>query len=85
MQVDVTVWQAFWLISVVFLILAVVPTIALAEIGLRGKVALELFGLYSMNNVGIITASVGIWFVNLVVPALLGSILIFRIKIFKNK
>ena len=85
MQVNVTVWQAFWLISVIFLVLAVVPTIALAEIGIRGKVSLELFGLFSINTIGIITASVGIWFVNLVIPSLLGSILIFRIKIFKNR
>lgn len=85
MQVDVTVWQAFWLISVVFLILAVVPTIALAEIGIRGKIGLELFGLFSTNSVGIITASVGIWIINLVIPALLGSMLIFRTKIFKNR
>jgi len=85
MQVEVTVWQAFWLISVVFLVLAVVPTIALAEIGIRGKISLELFGLFSLNNIGIIAASVGIWCINLVIPSLLGSILILRIKIFKNK
>ncbi len=85
MQVDVSVWQAFWLISVIFLILAVVPTIALAEIGIRGTISIELFGLFCTNNVGIITASLGIWFINLVIPSLLGSILIFRIKIFKNK
>ncbi|MEO5998030.1 MAG: lysylphosphatidylglycerol synthase domain-containing protein [Chitinophagaceae bacterium] len=85
MQVEVTVWQAFWLVSVLFLVLAVVPTIALAEIGIRGKISLELFGLFSINNIGIISASVGIWFINLVIPALLGSILILRIKIFKNK
>lgn len=85
MQVSVTVWQAFWLISVMFLVLAVVPTIALAEIGIRGKVSVELFGLFSGNTIGIITASFGIWLINLVVPSLLGSILIFRIKIFKNK
>jgi hypothetical protein len=85
MQVQVTVWQAFWLVSVMFLVLAVVPTIALAEIGIRGKLSLELFGLFSLNNIGIITASVGIWCINLVIPSLIGSILIFRIKIFKNK
>ena len=85
MQVDVTVWQTFWLISVVFLVLAVVPTIALAEVGIRGKISLELFGLFSINNIGIITASVGIWCINLVIPSLLGSLLILRIKIFKNK
>ncbi len=85
MQVDVTVWQAFWLISVIFLIMAFVPTIALAEIGLRGEVSLELLGLFSVNKIGIIAASVGIWGINLVIPALLGSLLILRIKIFKNK
>lgn len=85
LQVDVTVWQAFWLISVVFLVLAVVPTIALAEIGIRGKVSMEIFGLFSINNIGVLIASVGIWAINLAIPALLGSLLILRIKIFKNK
>lgn len=85
MQVDVTVWQAFWLISVIFLVMAVIPTVALAEIGLRGKVSLELFGLFSSNNLGVIAASIGIWAINLIIPALMGSLLILRIKIFKNK
>jgi len=85
MEVDVTLWQSFWLTSVAFLIMALVPTIALAEIGIRGKISLELFGLFSVNTIGIITASVGIWAINLVVPALIGSLLILRIKIFKNK
>ncbi len=81
MQVSVTVWQAFWLIAIMFLLLALIPTIALAEIGVRGKVSLALFGLFSANSVGIVTASVGIWFINLVIPALFGSLLILGIKI----
>lgn len=85
MQVDVSLWQAFWLITVIYLVLAVVPTIALAELGLRGKVSLELFGLVSANNIGIIAATVGIWTVNLIVPALIGSLFVLRIKIFKNQ
>jgi len=85
MQVEVSVWQAFWLVTVMFLILAVVPTIALAEVGLRGQVSLELFGLFSSNKIAIIAAAAGIWFINLIVPALMGSLLILSIKIFKNK
>jgi hypothetical protein len=85
LQVDVTVWQAFWLTTVMFLVLAIVPSIALADIGIRGKVSLELFGLFSLNKLGIIAASVSMWAINLVIPALMGSILILRIKIFKNK
>ncbi|HUP13679.1 MAG TPA: hypothetical protein VM187_15765, partial [Niastella sp.] len=85
MDIEVTVWQAFWLMTVVFLVLAVVPTIALAEIGLRGEVSLELFGLFSNNKIGIVASSVGIWVINLIIPALLGSLLILRTKIFKIK
>src|SRR5690606_38464307 len=80
MQVDISGWQAFWLISVLFLILAVVPTIALADIGIRGKASLELLGLFSANKLGIVTASLGIWAINLLLPALIGSILIVGIK-----
>ena len=85
MQVEVTAGQAFWLISVLFLLLAVIPTIALADLGIRGQASLELFGLFSPNKLGIITASAGIWCINLVFPALIGSVLIAGIKIFDNK
>lgn len=85
LNVGVSVWQAFWLTTVSFLIMAVFPTIALAEIGIRGKVSIALFGLFSTNSIGIVTAAVGIWAINLVIPALTGSLLILRIKIFSNK
>ncbi|MBC8035203.1 MAG: flippase-like domain-containing protein, partial [Chitinophagaceae bacterium] len=85
MQVEIGGWQAFWLISVLFLIMAVIPTIALADLGIRGQASLELFGLFSANKLGIITASAGIWCINLVLPALIGSILIAGIKIFDTK
>lgn len=84
MQVDISVWQTFWLISVMFLVLAFLPTMALAEVGLRGKLSIELFGLFSVNSIGILAAAVGIWAINLIIPALLGSLLILRIKIFKK-
>ena len=73
------------LVAVFFMVLAMVPTIALAELGYRGKLSLELFGLVSLNQVSIIAATVGIWFINLIVPAILGSILILGLRLFKQK
>ncbi|PWT95110.1 MAG: hypothetical protein C5B52_18665 [Bacteroidetes bacterium] len=78
-------WQAFWLIGVLYLVLAVVPTIALLELGIRGKASILLFKLYSSNSVGIYATATGIWLVNLVVPALAGSLLIIGVKIFNEK
>lgn len=73
-----------WLISLQFLIMAIIPSIALADIGIRGKLALELFGMISTNQLGIISAALGIWLINLVVPAILGSLLIIRIKLIRK-
>lgn len=78
-------WQAFWMVSLQFLLLAIVPTIALAELGLRNEIAIKLLGLFSANTVGIFFTTFGIWIVNLLLPALAGSLLILRIKIFKNR
>jgi Lysylphosphatidylglycerol synthase TM region len=84
-DVQVSVWQAFWLVSVLYLVLAIVPTIALAEVGVRGEVSLILFALVSSNKIGIISAATGIWFINLVIPAIAGSLLFLGIKIFSDK
>lgn len=83
--VDAAVWHSFWLICVLYLVLAITPTIALAEAGLRGQVSLVLFTLVSENKFGIVGAATGIWFINLVIPALIGSLLFVSLKIFSDK
>jgi MFS family permease len=84
---EVTIpWQdAASLVSVMFLVLAIVPTIALAELGFRGKVSLQLFGLLSANTVGIIATAAGIWIINLIIPAIGGSLFLLGIRLFRNK
>ncbi len=78
--------QVFWSISVVFLVLAIVPTIALiTELGVRWKVSLELVQLFSNNLVGILATSLMIWIINLVIPALIGSLLILNVRLFRNR
>lgn len=85
-DVDVSLWQGWWAVSVSFLVMATIPTIALfTDLGLRGKVSLMLVGLFSQNSLGISLTAVSIWFINLIIPALAGSLLILSIKkIFKN-
>jgi hypothetical protein len=80
-NVDVSWWQSLWTVSVSFLVMAVIPTIALfTDLGLRGEVNLKLIGLFSSNNLGIGLTSVTIWFINLIIPAVAGSLLILGIK-----
>ena len=83
--VDVTWWQGFWSVSITFLVLAIIPTIALVELGLRGEISLKILNLFSQNGLGIGLTTATIWLINLVIPAMIGSLLILSIKIFKNK
>lgn len=80
MQVEQNVWTGLWIITVMFWILAIIPTFAIAELGIRGTVAKTLF-YYSTNVLGILTVTFAIWFINLFIPALIGSLLILGIKI----
>lgn len=84
LHVEILWITAFWIISILFLVLAIVPSFAIADLGIRGKFSTELLSMYSANVIGIIGTTFGIWFINLFVPALLGSLFILSIKIFKD-
>lgn len=73
------------LTAVKFLFLAVIPTIPVAELGVRGEISKQLFGLISANTLGIIFTAAIIWLINRVIPAFAGTIFILGIKLFKNK
>jgi hypothetical protein len=68
--------------AVMFLILAVVPTISLAEIGIRGQVGLFVFQLFTSQSLAILLATAAIWVINIILPALAGSLILLGVKLF---
>jgi hypothetical protein len=73
------------LTAILFLILAIIPTLTLAELGIRGKVSLFLFGMFSANTMGILAAAGGIWLLNLIIPACLGGLILLRLQYFRKR
>ncbi|HEX6333765.1 MAG TPA: lysylphosphatidylglycerol synthase domain-containing protein [Flavisolibacter sp.] len=84
-EVSVGTVLSAWVMSVVFLALAVVPSITLVELGVRGQITLQLMGIFSPNALGIGLATVSIWFINLIFPAVIGSLLILNHRIFRKQ
>jgi hypothetical protein len=76
--------DALVLIMTMLFVISVIPTIAITEIGVRGSVALFLFGLISSNTVGILSATFVMWIINLLLPALIGTAFIFTLKFFRK-
>lgn len=85
LQVEVGWQQGFWLITILYLVMAIVPSFAIADLGIRGKFSTELLSLYSANIIGILGTTFGIWFINLFIPALAGSYFIISKRIFKER
>jgi uncharacterized membrane protein YbhN (UPF0104 family) len=83
--VEIDWWQTFWSVSVVFLVIAIIPSVAvLTELGVRWETSIEILQLFSSNAAGILATSLAVWMINLVIPALIGSLLIFGLKFFRN-
>ncbi len=85
MQIEIPVVEAYWLISILYLILALIPTVTLLELGVRGKTGIVLLQGFSSNTIGIYTGGMAVWFINLIIPALVGSFLAAGLKLFNTK
>ncbi len=83
-EVHVSYIDAFILTTTMLFVISVIPTIAITEIGVRGSVAIFLFGLISSNTAGILSATFVMWVINLLLPALIGTAFIFTLKFFRK-
>ncbi|MDP7197522.1 MAG: hypothetical protein QF864_15220, partial [SAR202 cluster bacterium] len=82
--VDITYFDAIILTMVMLFVISVIPTIAITEIGVRGSVSIFLFGLISTNSAGVLSATFVMWVINLLLPAIIGTIFVFTLKFFRR-
>lgn len=78
-EVGVSVFEMVTLISVMYLVTSIIPGFAISELALRGSVAMELFPETYAS--GVLGASVSIWLINIVSPAIIGAFAFLYIKI----
>ncbi len=79
--VSLSFFQGLVSISLIYFIMTIIPVISLFEFGIRGSVAILILGVYTPFSLGIISASILLWIINLALPALVGSFLLYRYKI----
>ena len=61
--------------------MALIPSITLAELGIRGSVIIYFTELFISDFTGTLSASIVLWFINLAIPAIIGSFFMYRIKV----
>lgn len=65
--------------SVMLLWLAVIPTVSIVELGLRWQFSIFLLSPFTSNVLGLTMAVTFVWLLNLILPALVGAFLLFRV------
>lgn len=84
-EINITFFDGLLMSFVFFLSIAVIPSFAFAELGIRGKMSLFLFSSFSSNAIGIIMAIFILWCINLLVPALFGYFILLKNKLLLKK
>lgn len=75
--------ETIQMISIIYLALAIIPTFALSEIGVRSSVALYYLGSIISNPVSITLATLSIWIINIAIPSVIGSVFFLSVR-FRN-
>lgn len=84
--------EGYLLISLIFLTLTVIPSFTFAEIGIRGSVSLFITRFYFSNHqielhsqtLVVLSISTLLWLMNIIFPAIVGSLGIFQMKFFRK-
>ncbi len=70
------------LVPILFFVQSTLPSLDLLDIGIRSVTALFFFEYVTTQKTAVVACIASIWLINIVVPAILGSYLVFKLNIF---
>ncbi|MDB4918899.1 hypothetical protein [Mucilaginibacter sp.] len=79
---QIPLYQMSLLMFVFFFIQSAIPSLDLLDIGVRSITADKLFSYVTDQHIAIVVAVSLIYIINLIIPAVLGSIFVFKLKFF---
>ncbi len=84
-NINISFLQSLIASAITFYVSTIIPTFAIAEIGIRGSVAVIFLGFFSSMYSEIILASTLLWLINIGLPAVIGNIFIVKHKVSNTK
>jgi len=79
---QIPMYEVFLMVFIVFFIQSAVPSLDIFDIAVRSAVATTVFAYVTDQHVAIIAAFASIWLINLIFPAIIGSVFTLNIKFF---
>jgi uncharacterized membrane protein YbhN (UPF0104 family) len=81
---EIPAYQTYLFVFIVFFVQSALPSIDLLDIGVRTATADTLFAYVTNQHLAAIAAVASIWFINLIVPAVIGSVFVLKVRFFDN-
>lgn len=78
--ITVSLSQALIAIPTMYLLITFTPSLAASEPAVRGSYAVLVFSIFSSNEIGIMLTGILIWLINFVVPMVVGTVGIAKVK-----
>jgi len=82
--VDVYYLNAMAVITSMYLLASIIPTLSIFDVVIKGSIALYLFDVVGVNTLTILSITTLMWILNFVLPALLGSFFVIKAKAHKS-
>ncbi|MGV3509957.1 MAG: hypothetical protein ACO1N7_11765, partial [Sphingobacteriaceae bacterium] len=79
---SIPLFQMVMMIFILFFIQSALPSLDLLDVGVRTMTATYFFGFITTNEIAIMAATASIWLINLIIPAILGSVFVFKLNFF---
>lgn len=79
---DLPFFEMVAMTFILFFVQSALPSLDLFDVGVRSLTASYFFGFITDMNIAIMAIAACIWFVNLIIPAIIGSFFTFKIKFF---
>lgn len=88
-QIDLSILDGMMVVFLVFFGITIIPSIAVAELGVRAIITLfvfQLIGQYSQTEFefGLIAATSTLWLINIALASLIGGVFIFNLKFIRK-
>ena len=83
--VDVKYTKAMVVITSMYFLASIIPSISIFDVVIKGSVAVFLFGYVEVNELTILSIITLMWLLNFVIPSLFGSYFVLNFKLPKTK
>lgn len=81
---DIQVFEMIMIMFILYFIQSALPSLDLLDIGVRASSATYFFSFITDQEIAIMAATTCIWLLNLIIPAILGSVFVLKLNFFDS-